>query len=152
MNSEFKPVLLNPSQLRAVGATLRLVEQAVHDIERLLAARAAGITYRLAEDLDAEENRGIRMACERLRETLVAASRRLGVEVAERSRRREIRGEVATLWALLEDTKSVALRGYGPLSPDAGRIVDDVLDDISAVLVGILRLAAEPRSGAALRR
>lgn len=148
MDSEFTPAFLNPSQLRAVGATLRLVEQAVDEIERLLADPVQGITFCLADDLDAEDRRAIRAACDRLRAALVQARERLGVEVAERSRRREIRGEVSILWVLLADTKSPALRGYGALSPDVGRVVDDVLDDISAVLVGILRLVAEPRPGA----
>ena len=148
MGFESKPVALNTSQSRAVGAMLRLVEEAVDEIERLLVAPVTGITFCLTDDLSAEERRTIHAACERVRAALVKACQRLGVEVAERSRRREIRGEVSTLWAMLEDTKSPALRGYGPLSPDAGRVVDEVLDNIAVDLVGILRLVVETRSGA----
>jgi hypothetical protein len=86
-----------------------------------------------------------------VREALADTCRRLGVEVTERSRRREIRAGVATLWAMLEDTKSPALRGYGPLSPDAGRVVDEVLDNIAVDLIGILRLLSETRSGAIMQ-
>jgi hypothetical protein len=149
MGSETKPALLNSSQIRAVGATLRLVERLVEEIEGLLTEPARGITFRFADDLDAEERRAIQSACDRVRRSLAEASQRLGAEVAERSRRREIRGKVSTVWANLEDTKSPALRGYGPLPPDAGRTVDETLDEISGLLVGILRLAADhrPRAG-----
>ncbi|MFI5339515.1 MAG: hypothetical protein ACHQ7N_06725 [Candidatus Methylomirabilales bacterium] len=142
MGSETKPVALNTSQLRAVGAMLRLVEEAVDQIERLLIDPVTRTTFRLADDLDAEECRTIHAACDRLRAVLVEACGRLEIEVAGRSRRGVIRGEVSTLWAMVEDTKSPGLRGYGPLSPDAGRVVDEVLHAISTTLIGILRLVA----------
>lgn len=150
MGSETKPVALNSSQIRAVGATLRLVEEVVDQIEPLLTEPVTGITFRLTDDLDAEERRAIRVACERLRATLVEACRRLEINVVNRSRRRKIRGEVSTLWAVIEDTKSSALRGYGPLSPDAGGVVDEVLDQISGPLIGILHFVAEPSTGAVM--
>lgn len=142
MGSETTAAALNSSQIRAVSATLRLVEEAVDRIERLLIDPVTRITFRLADDLDAEKRHAIHAACDRLRATLVEACQRLGVEAAERSRRRKIRAEVSTLWALLEDTKSPALRGYGPLSPDGGKIVDELLDEISTALIGMLRLVA----------
>jgi len=142
MGSETKPVALNTSQLRAVGAMLRLMERAVDQIERLLIEPVAGVTFRLTDDLDSEERRTIHAACDRLRAALVEACGRLEIEVADRSRRGVIRGEVSTLWAVVEDTKSSGLRGYGPLSLDAGRVVDEVLDAISTTLIEILRLVA----------
>ena len=142
MGSETKPVALNTSQLRAVGAMLRLMERAVDQIERLLIEPVAGVTFRLTDDLDSEERRTIHAACDRLRAALVDACGRLEIEVADRSRRGVIRGEVSTLWAVVEDTKSSGLRGYGPLSPDTGRVVDEVLDAISTTLIEILRLVA----------
>ncbi len=151
MGSDANPVPLNSSQIRAVGATLRLVEQAVDEIERLLTAPGAGITLRLADDLDVEERRAIQEACERVRGNLVEACRRLGVEVVERPRRRKIRGEVSTLWAMVENTRSPALRGYGPLSPDSARVVDEVMDEISEVLIGIFRQVTEPHPGAVMK-
>ena len=151
MGSETKPVMLNTSQVRAVGAMLRLLEEAVDQVERLLIEPVTGITFRLTDDLSAEERCAIHAACGRVRKALVDTCRRLGVEVTERSRRREIRAGVAMLWAALEDTKSPALRGYGPLSPDAGRVVDEVLDNIAVDLIGILRLFAETRSGAVMQ-
>jgi len=152
MGSKTKPVALNSSHIRAVSVTLRLVEEAVDRIERLLIDPVTRITFRLADDLDAEERRAIHAACERARAALIQACDRLEAEVAHRSRRGAIRGEVSTLWAMLEDTKSPALRGYGPLSPDAGRRVDGVLDEISGALIGILRLVAEPSATAGMRR
>lgn len=145
MGSETTPAALNSSQVRAVGATLRLVEEAVGRIERLLIEPVAGITFRLADDLDPDNRRAIQAACERARAVLIEACRRLEMGVVERSRRAEIRGEASVLWAFLEDTKSAALRGYGSLSPEAGAVVDDRLDAISAELIGILRLVAGPR-------
>jgi hypothetical protein len=139
MGSETTPAALNSSQLRAVGATLRLVEQAMDEVERLLAEPVTGITFQLVDDLDVKERRAIQAACERVRRILVKACHRLGVEAVERSRRRQIRGKVSALWAMVQDTKSPALGGYGPLSPDVGREVDEVLGELSGVLMGILR-------------
>jgi len=42
-----------------------LVEEAVDRIERLLIDPVTRITFRLADDLDAEERRTIHAACER---------------------------------------------------------------------------------------
>jgi hypothetical protein len=83
-----------------------LVEEAVDRIERLLIDPATRITFRLADDLDAEERRTIHAACERARAALIHARDRLKVEIPQRSRRGAIRGEVSTLWVLMEDTKS----------------------------------------------
>jgi hypothetical protein len=151
MGSEITPAALNPSQMRGVSSTLRLVEHAVDQIERLLIEPVTRITFCLTDDLDAEERRAIHAACDRLRATLGETCRRLGVEVAERSRRRKIRGEVSMVWAMLEDTKSPALRGYGPVSPDAGKIVDELLEKIAVDIVGILRLVARRRPGAVMQ-
>jgi len=151
MSSEVTPDGLNSSHIRAIGCMLRLVEQTVDHIERLLTEPVARITTSLTDDLDAEERRAIHAACARLRATLIEACRRLGIEVAERSRRRRIRGEISTLWAMLEDTKSPSLRGYGPISPGAGAIVDELLEEINVNLNRILRVVAESRPDVATR-
>jgi len=151
MDSEGRPGLLNDSQRRAVSASLYVVERTVEQIERLLTSPAVGLTSRLADDLSADECHAIQTACGRVRTALSVACRRLNSETAARSRRAEIRGEVATLWAMLEDTKSPALRGYGPLTREASAVVDEVLEEISKELQGILRVVADPnpvRSGA----
>lgn len=151
MGSEIMQAALNPLQIRAVSSTLRLIEQAADQVERLLIEPVTRTTFRLADDLDAEERCAIQAACDRLRATLVETCRRLGVEVAERSRRRKIRAEVSTVWAMLEDTKSPALRGYGPVSSDAGKIVDELLEEIAVDVVAILRRVAERRPGAVMQ-
>ncbi len=151
MDSETRTAALNPSQIRVVSSTLRLVEQTVDQIESLLIEPVTRITFCLDDDLDAEERRAIHAACDRLRATLGEACRRLGVEVAERSRRRKIRAGVSTVWAMLEDTKSPALRGYGPVSPDAGKILDGLLEEIAVDVIGILRLVARTRPGAVMQ-
>ena len=151
MDSEGRQTFLNESQRRAVWASLYLMERAVQGIERLLTSPAVGLTSRLADDLSADECHVIQTACGRVRTALSVACRRLNSETAARSRRAEIRGEVATLWAMLEDTKSPALRGYGPLTREASAVVDEVLEEISKELQGILRVVADPspkRSGA----
>jgi hypothetical protein len=137
--------------MRAVGATLRLVEETVDQIERLLIEPTMGSTFRLADDLDGEERRAIHAACERMRAALVGVRPRLEIHVVDRSRRRKIRGALSVLWAMLDDTRSPALRGYGPLSPESARVVDEVMDEISEILVGILRQIAEPHPGGVMR-
>lgn len=142
MASDAKAALLNPSQLLAVTAALRVAEETIGGVERLLTEERQGITIRLTRDLTPEEQRALATACGRIRASLVEACQRLRVEPAERSRRGAIRGEVSTLWAMVEDTKSGSLRGYGPLATDAAAAVDEVLDRISQELVGMLRVVA----------
>ena len=64
---------------------------------------------------------------------------------AERSFQAEIRGEAATVWVTLQDTKSRSLRGYGPLLPETGAVVDDLLEAISRHVTAIFRLVETPR-------
>jgi len=138
--SEPEPIALNDAQRRAVGATLRQVERCVEEIERLLAGPAAGITFQFVADLDATERQEVARACEGVRRILVPARRDLGVEVVTRPWRREIRGAASIAWATVEDSKSEALRGYGPLVPEAGAAVDQLFDQVAQGLVGVLRL------------
>lgn len=151
MASEAKPATLNASQTRAVGAALRLVEETLDEIEQVLAKPDSGVTFRLAQDLEPEERRAILGGCDRLRAVLLEASRRLNIDAAERSPRREIRGKLSILWAILEDSKSAALRGYGPLAPEAGALVDKLLGEMSTTVLGILRLLAGARPEVAHR-
>ena len=109
--------MLNPSQVRAMSVALQLTEEAMDRIERLLVAPAAGVTYSLVDDLTGEERKRIPALCGQVRAALEDASARVQAKTLERSRRREIRGEAATLWATLEDTTSKGLRGYGLLRP-----------------------------------
>lgn len=153
MTSEGERATLNVSQARAVGAALRLVERTLDEIEPMLAGPTTGVTFRPAKDepLDAEERRAILLACRRLRAALIEAVSRLSIDPAERSPRREVRGKLSILWAVLEDTKSRALQGYGTLAPEAGAIVDEVLGEISTGVLGILRLVAGARAEATPR-
>jgi len=154
MHSSGGEITLNEAQLRAIGVTLTLVEQAVAHTERILDEPEAGITFRFGDTVAPEECQAIGAVCVRLRATVAEARACLGVEVADRSRRRELRGTLAVLWAMLEDTKSHALRGYGPLSPESGAVVDSLLGAIISGVKEILALV-EPgirREASALAR
>ena len=146
MDSDQRSVTLTSAQVRGVSATLRVVEEAVERIERLLAGPASGLTFRLHDDLDAEERQAIGRACSRIRAALVTVSRSLGAECSEHSLRAEIRGECAVVWAAVQETGGQALRGYGPLSSEAGVVVEAALEEIAGPLVDILRRLSGPRS------
>ena len=153
MDPEPEPTLLNEAQRRAVGATLREVERCVGQIETVLSGPPPGLTTRLETDWDATERESAALACGRLRRLLAGAQRALGVEAMTRSGRREICGAASLAWAAVEDTKSDALRGYGPLAPEAGAAVDEALDALAHGLVEVLRIlegrhAKRQRAGA----
>jgi hypothetical protein len=136
--------VVNASQVLAVGVTLRLIEEAAEEIERLLSAASAGTTYRLVDDLTPAERETIRTCCGQAREALGRAAARMRTEIAERSLRQEIRERVTTAWVTLEETTSKALRGYGPLSREDGVIVDDLLDAVSRPVECLFRLVEGP--------
>jgi hypothetical protein len=144
MISEAIPAALNPWQMRAVSVTLRLVEDAMMEIERLLATVPDGITFRLVDDVTVNERRQIMVLCCEVRAAVATVHGRLRAGVFEHSLRGKIRGQVGTLWATLQDTKSRALRGYGPLAEQDGAVVDELLEDILRPLTSIFRLVAEP--------
>jgi hypothetical protein len=150
MDSEERGVSLTSAQVRAVSATLRVVEEAVDGIERLLAAPRSGLTVRRHDDLDPAEREAIGRACGRIRPALAKGTRCLGVECWDRSLRAEIRGECAVVWAAVQDTRSRALRGYGPLSSEAAEVLDSLFGEISDSLADILRqlASAHPRGTA----
>ena len=82
---------------------------------------------RLASDLDETDGQGLARACDRMCGALTAAQRKLGVEVLTHSARREICGAASVAWAAVEDTRSDALKGYGPLPPKVGAAVDRII-------------------------
>jgi hypothetical protein len=136
---------LNPSQVRAVSVTLQLTEEAIEAIERLLSAHSTGATHRPIDDLIPEEREQIRTRCGQAREALGTAAARVGAEIAGHPLRREIRAQAAATWVTLQDTKSDALRGYGPLSSEDAVAVDDLLEAISRHVTAIFRLVETAR-------
>ncbi len=143
--------MLNPWQRRAVSVTLHLVEETVARIERLLAMPPAGVVHAMADDLPPEARQQISVLCRKAREAVAHVADEVHAEVAERSLCGTIRGDVATLWATLEDTKSEALRGYGALSPEDGAVVDELLDGISRHIAAIFRLVETAQDDGAAR-
>ena len=144
MDSNQRSVMLTSAQVRAVSATLRIVEEAVEGIERLLAGPASGFTTWLHDDLDPDERETVENACRRVRAALPTVSRCLGAERSERSLRAKIRGECAVVWAAVQDTRSPGLQGYGPLSSEAAVLVEAALGELEAPLVDILHRLATP--------
>lgn len=148
MTARTGEVELNEAQKRALSVVLHFAEEAIERMEVSLNHTSPRLTSSRKNDLTAKEREAMRVLCGRLRAAVGCAHTALGAEVAESSLRAEIRGEASVLWATLEDTKSPGLRGYGSLSSEAANAVDSHLDDISNLMLAVLRMlggdAGEP--------
>jgi hypothetical protein len=140
MESENASEGFNPSQTWALAATVRAVEQAVDDIEHLLATAGPGVANRWRDDLTPEESCLLRQLMAQLRGRLAGACLELGIRTGERSVRRTIRGTLAVLWAMLEDSRAVNLRGYGTVPAGLGSVLDATMAALSADICRILRV------------
>jgi hypothetical protein len=131
---------VNALHVRAFSVTLQLTEEAIDRIESLLVTPPTGVMRYVVDDFGPDERQRILLLRGQVWEAVVDAAEQLQTERAERSLRRTIRGEAATVWATLQETTSQRLRGYGPLSPDDGARSDVLLDEISRRVTAIFRL------------
>lgn len=133
--------LLNESQRRSVTITLRLFEEHLAEIERMLTVDERGILYERVAHFSPRQQARIRALIQETRASIQAMARDFRLEHETQDPTRRIMGLLSVTWESLEELHSKPLRAYGEIDPR----LPDVIDPWAAKLT---RLALAIRAAA----
>jgi hypothetical protein len=125
---------LNENQERAVGVTLRLLEERLKRIEQVIDADEEGILYRRVARISPAEREKMRALLMAMREQIRRAAEQFHLRKEEQNAAREIVGTLSLAWESLEDARPRKLGAYGAVDP----ALKDTLDPILQQLIRLL--------------
>lgn len=135
--------LLNESQRRSLGVTMRRVELAVWRLEERLARAEPPdlvLTRFTNEPSDEQRSALLRLIAE-VRREIAQIAEDYNLEVNEENVVRSIMGEFSLLWADLEDTRPQKLRRYGPVRSQAIETLGPPVQRLIQLVLAIDRVA-----------
>ncbi|HXH14110.1 MAG TPA: hypothetical protein VNP04_30640 [Alphaproteobacteria bacterium] len=107
---------LNKNQQRQVSTTMVLVDESLALCKRLLRqGPEQGLLYTIQDDLSPSQKARLLSHLQEMRDVLSHLDGQLQLTHKVSSLTREIAGELAYLWTIIEECASHRLRGYGPV-------------------------------------
>lgn len=125
---------LNPHQQRAVAVTLRLLEERLADIERVIAADECGILYERVATFTPTQRARMREISNALRGQIRRLAEEFHLPRETQNARPYIVGTVSLLWESVEEIRSRKLKSYGEVDPQLQQILDPMLQCIIRLL------------------
>jgi hypothetical protein len=135
---------LNENQKRAVTVTLRLLEERLADIERVIEEDEDGVLYRRVARFSPGQREKMDELIAAMRGQIRRAAVRFRLPQEEQNAAREIAGKVTLSWESLEDSRPRKLGAYGNVDPALKETLDPILQELIRLL---FRLEAVARDG-----
>ena len=127
---------LNPGQQQMMAIRLRMLEENLAEIERLIDHDEDGILYRRSRPRLSEARRA------RILDLLAELRLAIGSSVETYDLRREdqdsarrIRGLLSLAWEGVLELASSRLAGYGPIGPEVSRALDRDVDRLATLVL-----------------
>lgn len=136
---------LNDSQRRSLSVGLHHVAGLLDEVEQTLESAGRRSPFRrLASDITPSQAGVVRDYVERVRQELLAAARRHGLDVAGPAldARRSLEATLIAASIGVEEMRPQRLRGYGPLDESTGQELARTCDELERALREILVLVA----------
>ncbi len=126
------PMELHELHKRRLEATVRLVEDAMDRMERLLAEGGReGIVRAVEDSFSAEERREFGEEVRRLREALADLARRFSLERHPMEIRQVLNAELSSAWVMLENCRPKRMKGYGvAFEPEQRRALEESVEEL----------------------
>jgi hypothetical protein len=125
---------LNENQRRTVTTTLRLLEERLGEIERVIQSDEVGILYRRRAHFTPTQVKQMRDLIAAMRAEIQRAATQFHLPSEEINPVRFIIGTLSLSWESLEDSRSRKLGAYGEVDPE----LNDTLDPILQHLIDLL--------------
>jgi len=136
---------LNEAQIRALTATLQILEERCHQMRRLISDSAAdGILYQVVDDIPANARDRLLSNLAAIEAVVARLAAEYQLNAPPRSARQILVALLSSSWEHLEDTRPAKLRRYGPVDPQAAAPLNAELSRLLA-LMDTMRVAAEAR-------
>ena len=135
---------LNANQKRAVTVTLRLLEERLAHIERVMNEDEEGVLYRRVARFSPDQRAKMDKLIAAMRGQIRRAAERFYLPQEEQDAAREIVGKLTLSWEGLEDSRPRKLGAYGNVDPALKETLDPILQELIRLL---FRLEAVARDG-----
>ena len=132
---------LNANQKRAVAVTLRLLEERLVEIERMIDQDEEGILYHRVARLSPEQREKMDMLIAAMRGQIRRAAERFHLPQDERDAAREIVGILTLSWESLEDIRPHKLGAYGDVDPALKETLDPIVQELIHLLFRLEAIA-----------
>ena len=135
--------LLNENQKRSVAVTLRLLEERLVEVERLLTIQERGILYESIAHFSPRQIKLMRAYLAELRQEIAEMSRvfELGREMQDPARR--IMGLMSVSWESLEELHGKPLRAYGAVDERLPAVIDPMADRLTRLTRDLQLIATQ---------
>ena len=125
---------MNPNQVRTVTVTLRLLEERLADIERIISEDEQGILYRRVARFTPQQRTRMNEIIRSMREQIGRAAEEFKLTREEQNAVGHILGALDMSWESLEDIYSRKLKSYGEVDPELQQTLDPILQKLIRLL------------------
>ncbi len=126
---------LPPNYIRVLSVTAKIIEEELNDLENLL-LRNPEIHFikDIHPSLSDTEKKTLLEKIKLLRAMNNKLFSELNLEHYSLTESQIIKGKTAYLWSILSDSKSKALKGYGELTTDTAKFLDERIDELLTIV------------------
>ncbi len=139
--------LLNENQKRSVAVTLRLFEERLAEVERLLTVQERGVLYERVAHFSPRQQEKIRALIYEARRLIRDMAREFQLERDIQNPARRIFGLLSITWESLEELHSKPLKAYGAVDPRLPEVIDPFAEKLARLAVEIRHAAAHEQDG-----
>lgn len=115
---------LNPNQERVVAVTLRLLEERLAEIDRLMTTEESGILYHRAAGFSPNQRKRMSSIILEMREAIQAVAETFHLSREEQNPARMVMALASVTWESLEDLYAHRLTAYGAADPKLKETLD----------------------------
>ena len=134
---------LNENQVRVVIVTLRLLEERLGEIERLMTVDEQGILYHQLARFSPRQSERMRGLIEELRAGIQAIAETFHLPREEQNPTRKIVALTSVTWESLEDLHAHRLEAYGAADPKLKETLDPWARKLTRLILALEEAAQE---------
>lgn len=136
--------ILNESQARSITVTLRLLEERLVEIERLLTVNEHGILYSRVATFTPRRQEEMRQLIGELRAGIKTVTETFELKHEPQDPARRIVGLLAITWESIEEMYARRLRAHGEVDPDVQDALDPWVEKLTRLVLELEYKALEP--------
>ncbi|CAG0941454.1 hypothetical protein ANRL1_00556 [Anaerolineae bacterium] len=134
---------LNPNQVRTVTVTLRLLEERLAEIERIVSEDEQGILYRRVARFTPTQRAQMNDLIRAMRQQIRRATNAFELPREEQNAARHIIGALSMSWESLEEIRPRKLKSYGEVDPELKQTLDPILQRLIRLLFRLEDVAGD---------
>ncbi len=132
---------LNRDQARVVAVTLRMLEERLTEIERLMTGTEDGILYSRRAHLGRSQQERMRALIGGMRAEIRSLAETFHLRSEEQDAARKIVGLLSVTWESLEELHSRRLKSYGEVDPQLKETLDPAVTRLTRLVLALEAVA-----------